>query len=66
MGLRLHEGVDRARIASLADRPFGALVDEAAVARLAEQGLLAPTEDRLRVTPAGMLLLDAILAEIVL
>ena len=65
MGLRLHEGVDRARIASLADRPFGALVDEAAVARLAEQGLLAPTEDRLRVTPAGMLLLDAILAEIV-
>jgi putative oxygen-independent coproporphyrinogen III oxidase len=55
MGLRLAEGVPLA--------PDG--LEMAAVARLEAQGLLAVTGDRLRVTPAGMLLLDAILAEIV-
>ena len=33
--------------------------------RLVDQGLLVRTGDRLRVTETGMLLLDAILAEIV-
>ena len=36
-----------------------------AVARLSDQGLLEYEGDRLRVMPRGMLLLDAILAEIV-
>jgi len=62
MGLRLREGVDLARLAALARRDP---VDRIAVARLAGQGLLALDGDRLRVTRAGMLLLDAILAEIV-
>ena len=66
MGLRLHEGVDRARIAALAGRPFDTLVDARAVDRLTRQGLLSRDGQRLRVTQAGMLLLDAILAEIVL
>ncbi|MGS1017314.1 radical SAM family heme chaperone HemW [Allosphingosinicella humi] len=66
MGLRLKEGIEPARIAALADRPFDAVVDEKAVARLASQGLLARDETRLRVTAKGMLLLDAILAEIAL
>ncbi|MDT9599786.1 radical SAM family heme chaperone HemW [Sphingosinicella rhizophila] len=57
MGLRLREG-----IALGALRP---MLDRDAVARLEGQGLLATDADRLRVTPAGMLLLDAILAEIV-
>ena len=55
MGLRLAEGVPWT--------PDG--LDLAAVDRLAAQGLLERTPDRLRVTPPGMLLLDAILAQIV-
>ena len=55
MGLRLSEGVDLP----------AAPVDLAAVARLSDQGLLARDGDRLRATPRGRLLLDAILAEIV-
>jgi putative oxygen-independent coproporphyrinogen III oxidase len=55
MGLRLTEGI-----------PFSpAGLNLAAVDRLAAQGLLARDEHRLRVTPRGMLLLDAILAQIV-
>ena len=62
MGLRLAEGIDPA---ALADR-LGVehLVDEAAVDRLAGHGLLARDGPILRTTPAGRLLLDAILAEI--
>ena len=55
MGLRLAEGI--------ADDPEG--LDMAAVERLAAQGLLSRQGGRLRATPRGMLLLDAILAEIV-
>jgi coproporphyrinogen III oxidase-like Fe-S oxidoreductase len=40
-------------------------VDREAVAKLEAQGLLASEGDRLRTTQAGMLLLDAILAEVV-
>ena len=57
MGLRLAEGIDLTRM----DFPL----DVDAVARLSGQGLLARDGDRLRATPRGMLLLDAILAEIV-
>jgi putative oxygen-independent coproporphyrinogen III oxidase len=55
MGLRLAEGIKFA--------PDG--LDLAAVTRLERQGLLESNDDRLRATPRGMLLLDAILAEIV-
>ena len=65
MGLRLREGVDLARIARLGETTVAALVDEAAVARLEAQGLLMRAGERLRVTDAGMLLLDAILPEVV-
>lgn len=65
MGLRLGEGVDLARIARMADLAVERLIDEAAAARLAAQNLLLHDGSRLRVTEAGMLLLDAILAEIV-
>ncbi len=58
MGLRLREGVDLTRIPS-------ELVDEQALDRLARQGLLIREGDVLRVTGAGMLLLDAILPEVV-
>jgi oxygen-independent coproporphyrinogen-3 oxidase len=55
MGLRLAEGVDR----------DAAGLDRAAVERLASQGFLARDDGRLRATPRGRLVLDAILAEIV-
>ncbi len=63
MGLRLDEGVDLAAIAGA--RGIDAIVRDAAIDRLAAHRLLTRTGDRLRVTPAGMLLLDGILAEIV-
>ncbi|MDP8913457.1 MAG: coproporphyrinogen III oxidase, partial [Pseudomonadota bacterium] len=65
MGLRLREGVDLAQIAETAATEPQFLVNRGAVARLAAQGLLVSDANRLCVTPAGMLLLDAILAEIV-
>jgi oxygen-independent coproporphyrinogen-3 oxidase len=65
MGLRLREGVDLARIARLGDTTVADLIDWPAATRLEEQGLLLRAGDRLQVTDAGMLLLDAILPEIV-
>jgi oxygen-independent coproporphyrinogen-3 oxidase len=56
MGLRLDEGVSWAAVAPA--------VDTAAIDRLAKHGLITRSDDRLRLRPAGMLLLDAILAEI--
>jgi len=55
MGLRLTEGMDAP----------DALLELDAVARLSAQGLVEREGTRLKATPRGMLLLDAILAEIV-
>ncbi|WP_340315509.1 radical SAM family heme chaperone HemW [Rhizorhabdus argentea] len=65
MGLRLGEGVDLARIADATGLSVERLVKDAAVQRLTRQDLLICESDLLQVTEAGMLLLDAILAEIV-
>ncbi|QJQ33257.1 coproporphyrinogen III oxidase [Sphingomonas lacunae] len=65
MGLRLREGVDLDHVAALSGVARDRLVDEAAVRRLAGHGLLSLTGPRLAVLPAGMLLLDAILPEVV-
>jgi putative oxygen-independent coproporphyrinogen III oxidase len=61
MGLRLAEGIDARRFAALAGRPL----DEARIAALREHGLIA-TEPagRLRVTPAGFPVLDAVVADL--
>ncbi len=58
MGLRLSEGI--------ATDGLDERIDWAAAARLERQGLLARSPGRLRILPAGRLLLDRILAEIVL
>ncbi|MDB5692179.1 MAG: coproporphyrinogen oxidase [Alphaproteobacteria bacterium] len=58
MGLRLREGVPTAKVEERLDRR--------AVTRLEAAGLLTQTADRLRVLPAGMLVLDAILGEVCL
>ena len=65
MGLRLGEGVDLARIAGLSGLPINALVDDRAIDRMNDLGLVWRTGNRLQVSPAGMLLLDAILPEVV-
>ena len=65
MGLRLAEGVRLDRIAALSGIAVGDLVDERAVERLGKLGLVEREGALLRVMPAGMLLLDAILPEIV-
>jgi oxygen-independent coproporphyrinogen-3 oxidase len=64
MGLRLREGVDLARVAALAGGR--APIDDAAAARMSDQGLISRDGDRLAVTEAGALLLDAILPALVL
>ena len=65
MGLRLGEGIDLSRIARLSGLKIGELVDDGAVTRLCALDLLDSNGPLLRVKPAGMLLLDAILPEIV-
>ena len=56
MGLRLTEGVPTAGIAPI--------LDEGAVGRLARQGLLTRTPERIALTEAGAPLLDAVLREV--
>ncbi len=65
MGLRLREGVDLARIAHIGRTSIPDLVDLPALAKLADQGLTERDGDRLAVTEAGMILLDAILPIVV-
>ena len=65
MGLRLGEGVDLARIAALSGIATPALVNDSAIHQLTRHGLIHQDAGHLRVTPTGMLLLDAILPEIV-
>jgi oxygen-independent coproporphyrinogen-3 oxidase len=62
MGLRLSEGIDTETLAARlgVDR----IVDEGAVSRLRELGLIQRSARGLQVTPAGRLLLDSILVEI--
>ncbi|MEZ0243260.1 MAG: radical SAM family heme chaperone HemW, partial [Sphingomonas sp.] len=63
MGLRLDEGIDLPRIAALSGGE--APLNHTALARIQAQGLIAREGDRLRVTAAGMPVLEAILREIV-
>ena len=62
MGLRLAEGIDPQALAQRlgVDR----IVDDQAVARMEKLGLVETQDAMLRVTPAGRLLLDSILAEV--
>ena len=64
MGLRLAEGVDLSRVTALAEGRE--MVNHAAIGSLAQQGLVRLDGERLIVTEAGALLLDAILREVVL
>ena len=58
MGMRIAEGIDADAYAALAGRPL----DAGAEAMLAAEGLVVRQGSRIRCTPAGMLVLDAVLA----
>ncbi|MEC9342490.1 MAG: coproporphyrinogen III oxidase, partial [Pseudomonadota bacterium] len=61
MGLRLREGVEMARFTALAGNPL----DEKRIAFLEGEGFVERTDQgRLRATPAGFLVLDAIVADL--
>ena len=61
MGLRLTEGIDLQRYEAFAGRPLSA----ARVGMLREENLVAPVgNSRLRATPAGMIVLDAVVADL--
>ena len=61
MGMRLAEGIDVSRL----ERERGLRLDPAREAALRAHGLVErPTPDRLRATHSGMLVLDAVLAEL--
>ena len=58
MGLRLEEGVALARVAGA--------VDDGAIARLQQHGLIIVENGQLRATSAGMLVLNSLIAELAL
>ncbi len=62
MGLRLAEGLDLARVRGIAQAE---VIDPGKVDQLERQGLVGLRGEHLTATPAGMLLLDGVLAEIV-
>ncbi|BBF94533.1 radical SAM family heme chaperone HemW [Blastochloris tepida] len=60
MGLRLAEGIDLNRFAAMSGRSL----DPARIADLAGFGFIERTGDRLRVTAAGLPILDAVVADL--
>ena len=65
MCLRLAEGLDLAELAARFDTMADALVDAGRAAFYADLGFLERQGNRLTITPQGMPLLDALLAELV-
>ena len=65
MGLRLREGVGRRAFLERAGLPLDRALRPAALDRAEEAGLMRADRDRVRVTPAGLRVLDALIAEVV-
>jgi putative oxygen-independent coproporphyrinogen III oxidase len=65
MGLRLTEGIDLAQLGERFALPRAGLVDEVALARLRDLGLVWADGSRIGVSPPGRGVLDALLAELV-
>jgi putative oxygen-independent coproporphyrinogen III oxidase len=65
MGLRLAEGLDLERVAARSGIAQSALIDDVATDRLIGLGFVQREGQQITVTPQGMPLLDAILAEVV-
>lgn len=65
MGLRLTEGLDRARWAEKFREPLEAWLDPRKIARLQEEGFITLSTERLRATAAGLQRLNAMLSYLV-
>ncbi|GAB5347578.1 radical SAM family heme chaperone HemW [Alteriqipengyuania sp. 357] len=65
MGLRLAEGIDLAALAKRFGTAPDALIDGGRAAFYADLGFVEQDGDRITITPQGMPLLDALLAELV-
>lgn len=65
MGLRLTDGVDKARFHRLSGRALDDFVDARARADLTEMGLLIDTPTALRATAEGMLVLNGLISALV-
>jgi oxygen-independent coproporphyrinogen-3 oxidase len=65
MGLRLTEGVDLPALSARFGLPRAGLIDEEALARLRDLGMMWVSEERIGVAPEGRGVLDALLAEVV-
>lgn len=63
-GLRLGEGVDRARVARLTGLDLDDVLDPDGFARLLSGGFVEADGDRVRATPKGRLRLDTVLARL--
>jgi oxygen-independent coproporphyrinogen-3 oxidase len=64
MGLRVTEGVDRARFIRLAGRPFEAVANPGSVERLTAGGFLEVDPGAVRATAPGRMALNAVLREL--
>lgn len=64
MGLRLVDGIDAATFATAAGRPLWDVVDTDGLIRMAEGGFLTRNAGGIKATPAGMLVLNALTAEL--
>jgi oxygen-independent coproporphyrinogen-3 oxidase len=64
MGLRLTEGIEPDRIAARFGMTAGELLDNAALARLARQGLLWQRDGRIGASEDGRLVLNSLIAQI--
>jgi oxygen-independent coproporphyrinogen-3 oxidase len=64
MGLRISEGVDKARFSRLTGQSVEALANPGSIARLVEGGFLEDSPDVLRATAPGRMALNAVLREL--
>ena len=64
MGLRLAEGVNRARFRRLAGRPLDQALDAVALSRLITLGLIDADHRAVRATPRGRLMLNELLRQL--
>lgn len=64
MGLRLAEGINRAYFKARTGVALEDAIDREAAGRMAELGLIELTPERLRATPAGLMVLNSLLGEL--
>ncbi|MBC7951995.1 MAG: coproporphyrinogen III oxidase [Rhodospirillaceae bacterium] len=64
MGMRLVDGIDAATFAAAAGRSLWDVVDAHGLARMEEGGFVTRTAAGIKATPAGMLVLNALTAEL--